>query len=360
MSVPNPPAPGQPTPPAAPYSAPPPAAVAAPTDPAAPGKKNVVALIAVIVAVVGFVFACIPGALIVGWILLPIAFVLSIVSLFLKGERKWMGIAGLAVSIVGTIVGFIVFFAVVATAFDESFDDAFSPKTSVTEPAEQAVADEEEASADEPADTREEMALLETAFGQSSLDSTPWWYVAIFENPNQDYIFPNSGLSIEALDGEGTILDSSSEYRTILSGKSAVAGTFFSVGDGKISTVELRGPSATDATRSPASETGAFATTDVVPTTDSYSTSVHGKVTSSFSEDQELVQIVVVARDGAGKIIGAEGRLRRASAHRRHRTVRSDVLRPASCGHEVRGVRRAVKRQGPSATGHTAHRRRPG
>src|SRR5690606_41361728 len=59
---------------------------------AASKKHNVPALIAMIVAIVGFLFACIPGALIVGWILLPIAFVLSIVSLFLKGDRKWMGV----------------------------------------------------------------------------------------------------------------------------------------------------------------------------------------------------------------------------------------------------------------------------
>ncbi|MFS2242763.1 hypothetical protein V2S05_10670, partial [Microbacterium sp. OR16] len=64
-----------------------------------PGKKNVVALIAMIVAIVGFIFACVPGALTVGWVLLPIAFVLSIVSLFLKGGRKWMGVVGLVVSI---------------------------------------------------------------------------------------------------------------------------------------------------------------------------------------------------------------------------------------------------------------------
>jgi len=273
-----------------------------------PGKKNVVALIAMIVAIVGFIFACVPGALIVGWILLPIAFVLSIVSLFLKGGRKWMGIVGLVVSIIGTIVGFIVFFAVVATAFDQSFDDAFSPETGVTESAEQAegAAAGETDDAQQPSDTRKEMALLETAFGQNSLDSGTWWYVAIFENPNQDYIFPTAGLSVEALDAQGTILDSSSEYRTILSGKSAVAGSFYSTGDGKISEIELRGPAATDATRSPASETGSFAISDVVPTTDSYSTSVHGKVSSSFSDDQDLVQVIVVARDSSGKIIGAE------------------------------------------------------
>lgn len=84
-------------------------------------QRNVVGLIALIAGVLGFIFACIPGALIIGWILLPIAFVLAIVSLFFKDKAKGMGITALILSIVGTIVGFIVFFAVVATSVDNAF-----------------------------------------------------------------------------------------------------------------------------------------------------------------------------------------------------------------------------------------------
>lgn len=62
-----------------------------------------------------------PGALIVGWVLLPIAFILAIVSLFIKDKPKGMGIAALILSIVGTIVGFVVFFAVVGSSFDNAF-----------------------------------------------------------------------------------------------------------------------------------------------------------------------------------------------------------------------------------------------
>jgi hypothetical protein len=82
----------------------------APTPP-----RNILALIAFIVAAVGFVLACIPGILIVGWVLLPISFVLSIVSLFLKGSGKRWGIAGLVTSVVGTIVAIVV--AVVFVGF---------------------------------------------------------------------------------------------------------------------------------------------------------------------------------------------------------------------------------------------------
>ncbi|TFB71456.1 hypothetical protein E3O06_13215 [Cryobacterium glaciale] len=111
-------------------------------------------LIALIAAVLGFIFACIPGALIVGWILLPIAFVLAIVSLFLKGRAKWMGITALIVSIVGTIVGVIVFFAVLVTSVDDAFN---SGDVTVVEPSNDTAADDG-AAAEEPtveAGTRE-------------------------------------------------------------------------------------------------------------------------------------------------------------------------------------------------------------
>jgi hypothetical protein len=85
-------------------------------------QRNILALVAFIVSVVGFIFACIPGALIIGWILLPIAFILAIVSLFMKGKGKGLGIAGLIISVVGTIVAFVVFFAVVAASFSSAFD----------------------------------------------------------------------------------------------------------------------------------------------------------------------------------------------------------------------------------------------
>ncbi len=95
------------------------------TPSAAPRKPHVLGIIALAVAVAGFIFACIPGALIVGWVLLPIAFILSIVALFLKG-LKWPAIVGLILSIIGTIVGFVVFFAVVATAAHDAFGDSGS------------------------------------------------------------------------------------------------------------------------------------------------------------------------------------------------------------------------------------------
>lgn len=109
-------------PPPGPPTGPPPGYAPYPQIPDRPVKqKNTVGLIAIITAVIGFVFACIPGALIVGWILLPIAFILGIVGVCQSGKVKSTSIAAIIVAIVGTLVGFVVFFAVVTDAVDEAF-----------------------------------------------------------------------------------------------------------------------------------------------------------------------------------------------------------------------------------------------
>ncbi|WP_396655053.1 DUF5067 domain-containing protein [Microbacterium sp.] len=108
-------------------AAPPAAAFAAPaaaTAVAAPKTKpSAVGIIALVVSAIGFIFACIPGALIVGWILLPIGFILSLVAVFLKGA-KWPAITGLVLAIVGTVVGFVVFFTLMANAANAAFSEA--------------------------------------------------------------------------------------------------------------------------------------------------------------------------------------------------------------------------------------------
>src|SRR5699024_10313798 len=65
------------------------------------------------------------GALIVGWILLPVAFILGIVGVCLSNKKKGTSIAAIIVSVVGTIVGFVVFFAVVGNAVDEAVNESF-------------------------------------------------------------------------------------------------------------------------------------------------------------------------------------------------------------------------------------------
>lgn len=152
-------------------------------EPPTKKKLNVLALVSAIVAAVGFIFACIPGALIVGWILLPIAFVLSIVSLFLKGDKKWLGIVGLIVSIIGTIVGVVVFLGVIANAANDAFGGG---DTTVSQPAESEQPEED--AAEEPA----EEAPAEAAQGSrdnpapvgTEISNSDWSVVVNSVNPD--------------------------------------------------------------------------------------------------------------------------------------------------------------------------------
>lgn len=118
MSVPPQPHQPQPSPlPPPPYQ-PDPSTFGPPSQPPA---RNTIGLAALILALIGFVFACIPGALLVGWILLPVAFILGIVGLTRTDLSKTTSAWALVVSVIGTIVGFVVFFTVVTDAVDETF-----------------------------------------------------------------------------------------------------------------------------------------------------------------------------------------------------------------------------------------------
>lgn len=105
-----------------------------------PKKLSVLGLVGLGLAVLGTILVFIPVVGFVGFILLAAAFVVSIISLFLKG-RKWPGIAGLVLSVVGTIIGvvmsFIYLFAF-AQGVSEEIDrlPSSSPSIEASAPAE--------------------------------------------------------------------------------------------------------------------------------------------------------------------------------------------------------------------------------
>lgn len=103
----------------------------APTQPVAPKQNNLVGLIGLIVAAVGFVCAVIPGLLGIGWLLLPIGFILGIVGVCLRGRKKGLSIAAIIVAVVGTIAGFIAFTTYALTAVGDALDEASGGDTAV-------------------------------------------------------------------------------------------------------------------------------------------------------------------------------------------------------------------------------------
>lgn len=151
----------------------------------------------------------------------------------------------------------------------------------------------------------EELAIVETAFGKD-IDSDMWWYAVVLENPNADYVFPSTGITVEAVDANGVILDSGSNYTTILQGRTVVVGDFIGVGSGTIAKLDVRGPTSAAATSSPAAETGSFTVSEIATAAEYGWLNVTGKVSSTFSEDQDLVTVSVIARDAAGAIVGSD------------------------------------------------------
>lgn len=283
---------------------------AAPESPSgpAPEKKprNILGIVALAVSIVGFIFACIPGSLIVGWILLPIGLILGITALFQKDKPKWQGLTAIIVSIVGTIVGVIVFLAVAAMAFDNSFGDAITEEVGTSDVVEEETAEEAPAVEDEPAVAdAQDLVLGETAFGVDA-ESGMGWYAVQLTNPNADYVFAGAGIDVEAYDAGGVLIDTDTYYGTVLSGTAWFVGDFFDIGSAQIDHIEVRGPTADAATYAPAAETGSFTLGEVTTGSDYDFMTVNGTVTSNFSEDQESVRIDVIARDAAGAIVGVD------------------------------------------------------
>ena len=86
----------------------------------------VVGIIGLVAVVIGVVCACFPVIAIAGWALLAVGFVMSLISLFLRG-RKWPGITGLVVAVVGAVLAAAVSFLVLATSsIAENGDSPFA------------------------------------------------------------------------------------------------------------------------------------------------------------------------------------------------------------------------------------------
>ncbi|MFP3821631.1 hypothetical protein SB658_23320, partial [Bacillus sp. SIMBA_008] len=86
-------------------------------------------------AALGLILAFIPFTLPFAWVLLAAGFIVSLISLFLKG-KKWPGFTGLGVSIVGAIVAFImgfVFLFALANEIEDAIPDPIPTSDSGTD-----------------------------------------------------------------------------------------------------------------------------------------------------------------------------------------------------------------------------------
>lgn len=108
--------------------------------PEGPKKVSVLGLVGLGLGVLGTILVFIPVIGFIGFILLAAGFIVSLVSLFLKG-KKWPGITGLILAVVGTIIGIVMSFVYLfafAQGVSSEIDNlpSSSPSIEATEPGE--------------------------------------------------------------------------------------------------------------------------------------------------------------------------------------------------------------------------------
>lgn len=91
-----------------------------PQPPVKPRKAlSGIAIVALVMAVAGSLFAVLEGAYLLGWILLPLAFIVALAALFKSGGK--MAVAALVITIAGTVAGAIAFTSSLARIAEDAF-----------------------------------------------------------------------------------------------------------------------------------------------------------------------------------------------------------------------------------------------
>lgn len=291
-------------PPAGPYGAPPPGYAGAPAPRS--GPRAGLAITALVLAVLGLLPAWIPFLQYVGALLALVALGLGIPALVgaVRGTRggKGVAIAAVAVSLVALLVVGVthVAYAGIRQDFVDGFNQGWTGAGSDVDPYDYPGLTDPTPDGP-PADPVE---VVEVAFGQEVYDETSWWYAVVIDNPNPEHSFPYSVFEIQALAADGTVLATEDAYSSSSSGVSALTGVIYEVGDTPVDRVEVVLPGVAEARW--ATDLPTVSTSDLAATSDDYSTTVTGTVTASGVDPEMVyVQVVVLARDADGTVVGA-------------------------------------------------------
>lgn len=95
------------------------------TTPPPVKQRDLLGLMALTLSIIGFVLACIPASLSVGWIVLGIAFLLGIVGTLKSGQAKNSSIAAIVISVLGMIVSAAIVLFAVSGLFVDLFVNLF-------------------------------------------------------------------------------------------------------------------------------------------------------------------------------------------------------------------------------------------
>ena len=258
--------------------------------------------------------ATVVGSAGIGWLaplLLMVGFVLSLIALISRNQGgKGLGVGALLLSLLGGTVSFIVAVAWIFGSFGSSGSDAgeYDGYDGYTEE-EYSLPSIAAPGTDGQPDPGAEFAppvqptVAEAAFGREYDDV--WWYAVVVDNPNVDYVF-DAYVEVHAYAEDGSIIGSAPAYSMLLSGKTALVGYFFDLGDAEIARIDADLPEASQATLSPGTETGSFAVqVDATPAGRDSPTAVTGTASAHFADDQEFVAVTVLARAADGTITAA-------------------------------------------------------
>lgn len=289
---------------AGPYGAPPPGYAGAPAPRS--GPRAGLAITALVLAVLGLLPSWIPFLQYAGALLALVALAVGIPALVgaVRGTRggKGVAVAAVAVSLVALLVVGVthVAYAGIRQDFVDGFTQGWSGAGSDVDPYDYPALTDP--TPDGP--PAEPVEVVEVAFGQEVYDETSWWYAVVIDNPNPEHSFPYSVLEIQALAADGTVLATDDAYSSASSGVSALTGVIYEVGDTPVDRVEVVLPDVAEARY--ATDLPAVSTSDLAATSDDYSTTVTGTVTATGVDPEMVyVQVVVLARDADGTVVGA-------------------------------------------------------
>ncbi|HKP08407.1 MAG TPA: hypothetical protein VJU58_14230 [Microbacterium sp.] len=293
------------------------AVAASPPSGGRDGRPKTLAIIALILAAAGVLLAFAPyvaGSFGSGWLsflLLFAAFVLSIVALVSRNQGgKGIGVGALITSVLGGILTVVLTIAWAFGSFASSFGGGAEPGDEDSQYYEDySVPGIAAPGSDGQPDPGAEFAppvqptVVETAFGHEYDDV--WWYAVVVDNSNADYVF-DAYMEVRAVTEDGSTVAPSSAFATLLAGRTAVVGYFFEVGDTQLTSIDVTVPRASDATLSPADETGSFTVDGIArSSSDSTATSATGTLSARFAEDQRYVSVTALARAADGAIVAA-------------------------------------------------------
>ncbi|WP_203138238.1 DUF4190 domain-containing protein [Microbacterium sp. JZ31] len=284
-----------------------------PMTPPQPGKGlAITSMVLGILGLVGFAVAFIPFVGFAALLVPLVAIVLGVIALVRKKPGKGFAIAGVVTGGLGLIISALV--ATMMTAFllnsgdliRQSCDEAGLSQEECDELLQGGDPSSDPATAPEAGGGEAASALEvgETSFGAFDESGEYTWFTVELTNPD-DVFYEYVYGEIEAVDANGTIIDTSGFGGALIPGTTVFTGTFAEAPTAEVAELQVLGLE--DVVSEPVPfDGGEFAVADLKATSDEYTTTLTGTVSSTFAEDQDALRLTILVRDESGKIVLAD------------------------------------------------------